>query len=128
MVRIKAVMDIERDPETGYFSDYYIGYDYGEKVRCDRCGGRAMWPSPLNDQFPGKLCLKCANEWHKDSDKLFEKHRVIHVGLKKRWMAVWEEFLASPPEVIDLVQHNREAEAKVKLMKLMYPEKKSLRT
>jgi hypothetical protein len=122
------MMDLERDPETGYFSDYYLGHDYGAKVRCDRCGGRAMWPSPLNDNFPGKLCLKCANEWSRDSDKLFEKHGVKDSRQKKKWMVAWAEFLASTPEVIDLVEHNRHAEAKVKMMKLMYPEKKWLRT
>lgn len=118
--------EITVDPETGYMSKVWTGFDYGADVRCVRCKGRGMWqPGPNDDPLKSELvlCLKCANEWHQAASPLLDKYGYIDARSgKTKWLAAYNEFLQTKPLEIDLEAHNARIKARNRAVRNRFPE------
>jgi hypothetical protein len=117
------------DPETGYISEIWIGFDYGPDVRCVRCKGRGMWQPGRNEdnKHPDLvLCLKCANEWSHANDgenSLLRKHGYIDArNSRGKWLAAYNEFLQIKPLQINLEAHNAKIKAVNEIIHRLFPE------
>lgn len=118
-----------KDPETGYIGQGSVGIDYGEHIRCKRCGGRGMVSIPVNQPLnPEKvICLRCSDDWDNMASTLFDKHGWRDArSNRKKWDAAYDEFLQTKPTEVDVAAHNQRIESTNRQFFGMFPHLKKL--